>query len=134
MTAPRMGRACILVVEDEPTIREALVELLQDEGFDVTGVANGQEAHDYLLHAADTPELILLDLLMPVMDGRQFLMEQLRRPAIAGIPVVLLSATDTSHLELPVHAVAGYLDKPLQLDEVVGLVEQFCPAEGSAPL
>ncbi len=70
-----------------------MAQLLSIEGFGATTVANGQQALEYLRDHG-TPKLILLDLMMPVMDGWEFRREQRRDPTIAGVPVVVLSALD----------------------------------------
>ena len=71
------GETCsgILIVDDDPDIRDSLKEVLEDEGYEVNGVANGREALDYL-RKSPRPCVILLDLMMPVMDGWQFRKEQ----------------------------------------------------------
>src|SRR5579862_4602951 len=71
------GGTCsgILIVDDDPDIRDSLKEVLEDEGYEVNGVANGREALDYL-RKSPRPCVILLDLMMPVMDGWQFRREQ----------------------------------------------------------
>ena len=66
-----MDTHTILVVEDEDESRQVLMQILELEGFKAVGASNGAEAMDYL-HTSDLPCLIILDLLMPVMDGRQF--------------------------------------------------------------
>src|SRR5690606_13804277 len=79
----------ILVVEDDQDIRESVVEILEDEGHRVSAAADGREALERLQRAQPRPDLILLDLMMPVMNGFQFREEQLKRPELAGIPVVV---------------------------------------------
>jgi CheY-like chemotaxis protein len=83
----------ILIVEDEPPIRDVLAEILEDEGYRVSTVSNGMEALTYLRQQADRPRLILLDLGMPVMTGWEFREEQLRDATLKDIPVVVMSAT-----------------------------------------
>ena len=80
----------ILLVDDDYDLREALAELLTDEGFQVTQASNGQDALDSL--EEETADLIVLDYMMPVMNGTEFRAQQRARPAFAAIPVVLLSA------------------------------------------
>src|SRR5882724_6348202 len=82
----------ILIVEDETDIRFIVTEILADEGYAVAGVANGLEALTYLRQHDDQPCLILLDLGMPVMSGWEFRAEQQRDPALATIPVIVMSA------------------------------------------
>ncbi len=114
----------VLFVEDATDLREALTALLQMKGYRVGWAANGQEALDYL-RATELPGLILLDLGTPEMDGFHFRHEQRRDPALASIPVVLVSAAE----DLPRAATdldaAGYLKKPVALHELVQAIEQY---------
>ncbi len=82
----RASGRTLLVVEDDADIRDALDGLLSMEGFRVTGCSNGREALDWL-HASPKPDLILLDLMMPIMDGWQFRVAQKEDPELATIPV-----------------------------------------------
>jgi CheY-like chemotaxis protein len=82
----------ILVVDDDRDIRDTLVELLTEHGFPALGAGNGAEALEVLRTTAPPPALILLDLMMPVMDGREFRDRQLENPAWAEIPVIVVSA------------------------------------------
>jgi CheY-like chemotaxis protein len=81
----------VLVVEDDAPIREALCAVLRDDGYAVAEAGDGQEALEFL-RTHPTPRVILLDLMMPVMDGWTFLREQAADPALAGIPVVVITA------------------------------------------
>ena len=81
----------ILVVEDDEDAREAMVALLQMKGYRAVPAGNGREALDYL-DQAPAPDLIILDLWMPVMDGWHFRSEQTRNPRIAHIPVIVVTA------------------------------------------
>jgi CheY-like chemotaxis protein len=85
----------ILLVEDDDAVRESLSELLRDEGFEVVTARNGREALEHL-RAGRRPTAILLDLMMPVMDGWDFRQHQLRDPALRDIPVVVVTATGFS--------------------------------------
>ena len=82
----------ILVVDDDHDIRDSLVELLEDHGYQAVGAANGVEALGVLRTTPEPPCLILLDLMMPVMDGRQFREQQVKNPAWLQIPVIVISA------------------------------------------
>src|SRR5678815_5518609 len=82
----------VLVVEDDVDIRQALVEILEDQGFETLGARDGADALDILSRATDLPCVILLDLMMPVMDGAAFREAQRNDPRLASIPVVVLSA------------------------------------------
>lgn len=87
----------VLIVEDDGDIRESLVDLLTSIGFEVRGARNGLEALR-LLERMETPCLILLDLSMPVMSGEEFRERQLADPALARVPVILITA-DTAGRE-----------------------------------
>ena len=82
----------IFVVDDEDMIRDSIVEFLDENGYEAVGAAHGRDALDKLTASEPRPCLILLDLMMPVMDGRSFREEQLQTPELAAIPVVLFSA------------------------------------------
>src|SRR5438874_12818796 len=82
----------ILVVEDDDDIREAVVEVLRADGYETQSATNGQEALRALEDADERPELILLDLMMPVMDGWDFLFWLDERDDLRGTPVAIMSA------------------------------------------
>jgi CheY-like chemotaxis protein len=105
------GSAAVLVVEDDADHRNSVGMLLEDEGYRVEGAVNGRAALDRLL-SAPPPDLVLLDLMMPVMDGRQLLLEMKARPALAEIPVVVITGGG-SHLLYSAPVAAGYLEKPV---------------------
>jgi CheY-like chemotaxis protein len=114
----------ILIVEDEYNIRAVLTELLEDEGYAVASVPNGLEALAFLRQ--HRPQLILLDLGMPVMTGWEFREKQRRDPALADIPVIVMSATP--HLDQTAAALQAdnCLDKPIELNVLLGMVEHYC--------
>ena len=115
----------VLVVEDDPTIREVLVEVLGEHGYSAVGASNGREALDTLAASSDRPCVILLDLMMPVMDGPSFREQQLQSPDLSDIPVIVISAhldhTATNDLNA-----AAYLRKPVKLAEVLRSVRTYC--------
>jgi CheY-like chemotaxis protein len=115
--------ASVLIVEDDADLREMMAQLLTMEGFASATASNGREALDYLRHGA-RPDVILLDLMMPVMDGWEFLREQHRDHDLAGLPVIILSALDPHRAGDTGAAV--YLKKPLDFDRLVNLVRQYC--------
>jgi CheY-like chemotaxis protein len=123
MTARSLEHCPVLIVEDDADLREMMAQLLTLEGFQAATVANGREALEYL-HGADKPDLILLDLMMPVMDGWEFRRQQQADPHIAPVPVVVLSALD------PNRATAleadAFLKKPLDFDRLITLVRTYC--------
>jgi CheY-like chemotaxis protein len=117
--------AWVLVVDDDEAIRDSLCEILSDEGHPAVGVPDGREALDFL-RADGRPCLILLDLMMPVMDGATFRAEQLADPSLRSIPVAVITAAGP-------HAASGIkaeaiLPKPLRIESVLTVVERFCPS------
>ncbi len=124
VATPEEGRRrdTILVVEDDHMIRVSIRGLLEDEGYEVLTVTNGRAALEVLHRIGVKPSLILLDLMLPVMDGRAFVAELRRRPELASIPLVLMTGVELDH---PVEGVSTVLKKPVraqQLLEVVGSV------------
>jgi CheY-like chemotaxis protein len=113
----------ILVVDDDTAIRDSLSELLVDEGYQVAAVENGREALDYLRQRG-LPCLILLDLMMPVMDGFEFIGAQQADPALADIPVVVITAAGEAKAK-SVRA-SQVLPKPLRADQLISAVKRFC--------
>jgi CheY-like chemotaxis protein len=115
----------ILIVEDDAPIREMLVEVLEDEGYPVQSASNGQEALAVLRTTPKLPKLILLDLMMPVMDGWAFRHEQLQDPLLMDIPIVVLSAAYELHRQAATIKAASYLEKPVDLAKLVTTIDQF---------
>ena len=115
----------ILVVEDDQYIRDSLLELLQDEGYEVAIARDGQEGLD-ALRRGNHPNLILLDLMMPVKDGFQFRGEQRQDPVLAKIPTIIFSAdtgVNQPHVEFEG---ATILKKPVDLDALLQVVQEHC--------
>ena len=119
MTAQR-----ILVVEDDDDIRDTLREVLAAEGYDVAEARDGVDAFAHLKDGVDHVSLILLDMMMPRMDGWTFVDHQTNNPAIAAIPVVVLSAAPRNQLR-DIRAVA-ILQKPLNFDELLAVLRTNC--------
>jgi two-component system, cell cycle sensor histidine kinase and response regulator CckA len=115
------GRS-LLVVEDDADIREALDGLLSMEGFRVAGCSNGREALDWL-RTSPKPDIILLDLMMPVMDGWQFRVAQKDDPEIATIPVLALSADSTA--KAAAIDAEAYLKKPVDYDTLIATIDRL---------
>jgi DNA-binding response OmpR family regulator len=113
-----MGPRPILVVDDDLDIREALAETLQDHGFEVFTAANGLEALSWVREAKVSPSVVLLDLMMPVLDGYAFLAEWRKDPALQAIPVAIITAghrIDYARLG----DAALVLPKPLEVQHLV---------------
>ncbi|HET6923255.1 MAG TPA: response regulator transcription factor [Anaeromyxobacteraceae bacterium] len=120
----------ILLVEDDAAIREGVADGLAFEGYQAEGVSNGREALDWL-EREGPPAVVVLDLLMPVMNGAQ-LLERLRAdPRWAAVPAVLMSAAMPEAEALP--RADAYLQKPFDLSELVAAVARWCPPGGGAP-
>ena len=120
------GRA-ILLVEDDPDIREAIQDVLTEEGYDVAVADTGLQALDRLRCGEPLPDLILLDLMMPVMDGWQFRAEQRRHPDWGAIPVIVLSAVGNTHEKADSIGALGCLRKPLDIDELLDMLQRVLP-------
>ncbi len=118
-----MPRCDVLVVEDDPDLSEMTRELLDCDGFVAVVARDGLEAL-HVLAAGTRPKLILLDLMMPVMDGWEFRMRQLQDPDIAAIPVIVCSAIESKRTED--FAPAPILRKPLDFGQLSTLVRFFC--------
>ncbi len=112
----------ILVIDDDRTVRESLVEFLSAHGYPAKSAASGGEALQKL-HRDPDVSLILLDLAMPVMDGRQFRHLQLDDPTISEIPVVIVSAEEYSDRTVEDLKPIAALKKPVHPDCLLGVVE-----------
>lgn len=118
----------VLVVDDETDIRQALAEVLTYEGFQVVDAGDGQEALDKARQYR--PELVLLDLMMPRMNGWEFRRAQKGDRALARIPVVVLSAfANDGKMDAE-----GYIEKPFDVDQLVSAVRRYArpPAQPAA--
>jgi CheY-like chemotaxis protein len=112
-----------MVVDDDDDIRETLAGLLEDEGYAVRACATGQEALE-ALRSGLAPRVILLDLMMPVMDGAEFRRAQLADPALASIPVILITAAGLERVMRSEYS--EVLRKPLKIDRVLELIAGYC--------
>ena len=123
----------VLVIDDDPAIRSIITEILADEGYDVAAATNGEEALGHLKRSSEAPPgLILLDLLMPVMDGLRFLDRYAAEPDLPVVPVVVLSANLAT---TGVHRsdVLLYLRKPIDMDRLLETVGRWCADDGDVP-
>ena len=125
MAATEKAVKRILIVEDDTDIREVLSQVLEFEGYAVHTVGNGQEALEHL-QSSERPGLILLDLMMPVMDGWHFREQQQRNSQWATIPVVILSADGNAHQKAATLQAASYLKKPVDLETLLHTVGRHC--------
>jgi CheY-like chemotaxis protein len=115
----------ILIVEDDPDIRDTMAQILDEEGYRTFKACSGLDALQQLRDGL-RPHLILLDLMMPVMDGWQFREEQEKNPAISAIPVVLISAAGQIGRDVPRLTRGTYIRKPISFEVLLSTVEKFC--------
>lgn len=114
----------ILIIEDDHAISSALGETISELGYEIEFAFNGKEGIDHLInHEKSLPDLILLDLFLPVMNGSEFRQRQLQIPSLAQIPVVAMSADCCVKQRChPLH-LKHYLKKPFQLNELIEMIE-----------
>jgi CheY-like chemotaxis protein len=116
----------VVIVEDDELIRDSLLEVLEDAGYEAIGAGDGREALDKLAALDRPPCLIVLDLMMPGMDGREFRRQQLTDPAIKDIPVVVISAfRDLDEIAKELRP-AAHFKKPLKLQDFLQIVQTHC--------
>jgi two-component system response regulator MprA len=123
-------RGSVLVVEDDPELLNSLSEVLQSEGFGVARARNGLEALGRLRGGA-RPSVILLDLMMPIMNGWQFRYEQRQDSDLSKIPVVVVSAKSDSRQHAEWLEADGYISKPIDLNVLLGTLSRYCNGEVS---
>jgi two-component system, cell cycle sensor histidine kinase and response regulator CckA len=117
-------RARILLVEDEPDLRDQLAEALHSGGYDVVAVSDGRVALETARR--ERPDLILLDLILPVMDGWEFRAAQMREPALALIPVVVMSGSGSAAAQVVDADLV--LNKPLTLSAIARAIDEVLAA------
>lgn len=122
--SPQGAARAVLVVDDDAEVRGAMREALEDEGYAVLEAAHGAAALEALRGRAEFPHLVLLDMMMPVMDGWAFLEHVGRDARLARLPVVIVSAAGRQRLEgaAEKHGVAALLVKPVTLDQLLDVV------------
>lgn len=124
---PRSGR--IIVVEDDDTLRETLVEVMADEGHEVRQAANGREALDTM--DGWEPNVIILDLMMPLMDAYEFRDHQRRYAAAIDARLLILSAARDIEVAAERLEASAWVAKPFRLSDVIGTVDRLLD-EGAA--
>lgn len=124
------GMSCmsVLIVEDDESIRTALSEVLRDEGFEVFEAENGSEGLK-ILETIPRPCLILLDFMMPVMNGQEFMQKKQHNDIIAGIPVVLVSAFGDRSNSI---GAVGFIKKPIEFDNLMRFLRRYCTDKKAA--
>lgn len=129
---PHRGPGPVLVVEDEEGLRTIMRKQLEHAGFEVVLAASGQEGIAILRAGIDC-KLVLLDMIMPAMDGWGFRQIQLADPAIAHVPVIVLTGAPLPTLVHEQLKAADYLLKPVGRDHLVSVVDNYCAPGPSAP-
>lgn len=118
-----MSFPTVLIVEDDVETRNMLAKFLEIEGFKVELASNGRQALERLAEGSPA-SVIVLDLMMPVMDGWEFRRRQLEDPRLRNIPTIVVSAAGRDRLT-QIHADA-YLAKPVDMDELLDYISRFC--------
>lgn len=129
--SPNLATKRILIVEDDQDILDALVDLLSSEGYSVSTAENGQVALSHLRETETLPSVILLDLMMPIMDGKTFRAEQRMDPRLQSIPVVLMSADGRAESRLQEYGFEHYIRKPADVSTILEMVGRFMTSAGS---
>lgn len=109
----------ILVIEDDATIRESIVELLTSEAYDVTAVEHGQAGIEHLRKTDKLPDLVLIDLMMPVMDGFAFCIAKAQDPRLRKLRTVVMSADGHAKKKREETGAQDYIRKPVDIDELL---------------
>lgn len=112
----------ILVVEDDIDIRSALVQILHMEGHTTAEASNGKEALEYIRNNP-APCMVLLDMMMPVMTGRQFLDAFKNEPDNAKVPVVIISAVAD---RIDTTGAKEFIKKPLEVSKLLEVISKYC--------
>jgi CheY-like chemotaxis protein len=120
-----MDKKTIMVVDDDPDVRDAISELLERHGYAVVPASNGDEALRELKDRNVRPALILLDVMMPVMDGQEFCAEQQADPELKDIPVVVFTAFGAALDAMSDVKALARLEKPMQADHLLESVGRF---------
>lgn len=116
----------VLIVDDDDDIRETFADALRFVGYPVLTAPNGKAALDLLAKVEAPPCLILLDMMMPVMDGEEFRKHQLANSELAEIPVVVISADRDALQQAMLLGAADGLSKPIQFDALSNVARKYC--------
>jgi CheY-like chemotaxis protein len=118
----RDARKLVLVVEDDRDVRECIAEALGEEGYDVVCAENGSEAFEVLSRVSRPPDVVLLDLMLPVMNGWEMIDAFNEDSQLAEIPVIVVTAHSNAH----VPEAEGFLPKPFERSQLLDLVREHC--------
>ena len=123
----------VMVVEDDTDVLSSIVEVLADNAYQPVGARNGSDALERLREMPSKPSVILLDVMMPVMDGWQFRLVQRTDPSLSGIPVVVLTAHGSAPEAAKEMGASAFLRKPVRLETLLATVQRYCCSAGSRP-
>lgn len=115
----------VWVIEDDEAIRESIVELLDGEGYHIVAHENGQLALDRLLAGVEVPDLFLLDLMMPVMDGFAFSEAKAKIERLRCVPTIIMSADGHVKTKQGRTGATAYLRKPVDIDALANKVAEL---------
>lgn len=115
----------VLLVDDDRDIRDTIEQILEEDGYSVKTAVDGEDALQRLRNDGQLPRLILLDLVMPVMDGREFLAHFAQQRQWQEVPVVIISSGRDAQREATALGAAGYLAKPIELDQLLASVRRW---------
>jgi CheY-like chemotaxis protein len=115
----------ILIVEDDDDLAQSLAEVLAQEGYETTQASNGRDALAQL-SSGERPDLILLDMMMPVMNGWEFRQEQRKMQDRSTIPIITITADGDARGKAASIQAAGHLAKPVTIDRLLDEVERVC--------
>jgi two-component system response regulator CpxR len=125
-----MGKKTILLVEDDLDIRDLLQDYLEEQGYDIVPAGTGKQAIDFLvLDPQSPPDLVILDLMMPIMTGWQVLERVRQEPQLAELPIVVLTAAAR---DKPPGA-AALFRKPFRLESLVETVRAYLSSDAPSP-
>ncbi|MDB4988134.1 MAG: hypothetical protein JWN04_3312 [Myxococcaceae bacterium] len=114
----------ILLVEDDPDIREVTAEILRESGYEVCEAEDGQGALEQLQQMSVVPALVLLDLSMPIMTGQELLQELKKSERFATLPVVVVSGAGWTHADVP--DANEFISKPPSVAQLLQVVREYC--------
>ncbi|WP_409477814.1 response regulator [Pseudobdellovibrio sp. HCB154] len=119
-----MPTSDVLLIDDEPDLRECIAELLESEGYTVKQAENGKTGLE-ILKSGHTPKVIVLDYMMPVMDGKTFCEHAIKDQLISAIPIILLTAANVPAEMAADMKVASQLEKPIDIEKFLNAVKTY---------
>ena len=131
--AKSINKKRILVVDDDADILSLIGHIFESEGYSVDLATNGQEAFDFLNSSKEMPGLVLLDLMMPFMDGIGFMKAVSEQPDLNGLSVVVMSASGEREVLKKGIEASRFIKKPIDLETLVRVAQQHCSIDNPPP-